>query len=268
MNRRERLEAKVEKRREWAESRRKRSEAGFAKAARIADGIPFGQPILVGHHSERHARRDAARIESGMREGCESAKMANHHTGKAAGLIDQLDSSIFSDDTDAIEALEARIAEREAERDRIKAYNASCRKAAKTGGVGDSTLLDEKQRADILTTARVCAYQIGPGGSFPAYALANLSGRIKADRDRLEQVKRRQARQAEAEAAGGVTIKRHPEHNWAVVTFADRPEREVIDALKTAAYRWGAGSWQGYLDRLPECVAALCPAEQPSGIPG
>ena len=27
--------------------------------AAVADGIPLGQPILVGHHSERHARRDA-----------------------------------------------------------------------------------------------------------------------------------------------------------------------------------------------------------------
>ncbi len=34
----------------------------------IADNIPLGQPILVGHHSERHARKDAERIENGMRK--------------------------------------------------------------------------------------------------------------------------------------------------------------------------------------------------------
>ncbi len=29
--------------------------------------IPPGQPILVGHHSERRTRRDAQRIENGMK---------------------------------------------------------------------------------------------------------------------------------------------------------------------------------------------------------
>jgi hypothetical protein len=35
--------------------------------ASVADNIPLGQPILVGHHSERHAHRDAEKIENGMR---------------------------------------------------------------------------------------------------------------------------------------------------------------------------------------------------------
>ncbi|EEP1782059.1 DUF3560 domain-containing protein [Salmonella enterica] len=33
----------------------------------LASVIPSGQPILVGHHSERRARRDAQRIENGMK---------------------------------------------------------------------------------------------------------------------------------------------------------------------------------------------------------
>ena len=42
------------------------AEPARAAVASVADGIPLGQPILVGHHSERHAPRDAERIESGM----------------------------------------------------------------------------------------------------------------------------------------------------------------------------------------------------------
>lgn len=33
--------------------------------------------------------------------------------------------------------------------------------------------------------------------------------------------------------------------------------RMSIDALKTAGYGWGNGSWGGYLDKLPEIVTAL-----------
>jgi hypothetical protein len=36
--------------------------AEWERGRRIADGIPFGQPVLVGHHSEGRHRRDLARI--------------------------------------------------------------------------------------------------------------------------------------------------------------------------------------------------------------
>jgi protein-L-isoaspartate O-methyltransferase len=53
----------------------------------IADGIPFGQPILVGHHSERHARKDAEKIEKGMRRAVEMWKAAEYWLSRAKGAI-------------------------------------------------------------------------------------------------------------------------------------------------------------------------------------
>ena len=53
----------------------------------IADGIPFGQPILVGHHSERHARRDAQRIENGMRKTVKMWETSEYWTRRAAGAL-------------------------------------------------------------------------------------------------------------------------------------------------------------------------------------
>jgi hypothetical protein len=53
----------------------------------IADGIPFGQPILVGHHSERHARKDAEKIEKGMRRAVEMWKAAEYWQSRAKGAI-------------------------------------------------------------------------------------------------------------------------------------------------------------------------------------
>lgn len=193
MTRRERLEAKAERRREWAASREKKSEAGFESAQKIADGIPFGQPILVGHHSERHARRDQARIESGMVAGHENAKVAANHSNKADGIDRQLAASVFSDDADAPERLREQIAELEAERDRIKAYNASCRSRK---GAGDASLLEPSQREDILTTARVAAYQLGKYGEFPSYHLSNLGARIREKKARVERIERDRERVA------------------------------------------------------------------------
>jgi len=55
--------------------------------ASVADGIPLGQPILVGHHSERHARRDAERIESGMRRAVKLWETSQYWQDRAAGAI-------------------------------------------------------------------------------------------------------------------------------------------------------------------------------------
>lgn len=50
-----------------------RAEAHRAAADRISENIPFGQPILLGHHSEARARRDADRIRSNMDKSIEAA---------------------------------------------------------------------------------------------------------------------------------------------------------------------------------------------------
>ncbi|MGW9047305.1 DUF6197 family protein [Streptomyces lydicus] len=80
----ERAEERTEKFDEWAANASTRAESAWKAGHRIADGIPFGQPILVGHHSERRARRDAARIDSAMRQSIDQTKRAARHAERAA----------------------------------------------------------------------------------------------------------------------------------------------------------------------------------------
>lgn len=254
MTRRERLEAKAARRREWAASRERHAAGKLAQAHQMADVIPFGQPILVGHHSEKRDRAYRGRIEGAYRAGFESQKMAEHHDQKAAGIETQLERSIFSDDPDAAEALGARIVELTAERDRIKAFNAAVRKSGKVTAEA-LLLITADERADLLVTARVASYQLSKGGGFPAYKLSNLGAEIRRNRERMKEVHLRATRTARAEEAsdgchvGGT-------ERWAVVTFAEKPERAVLDALKGAGFRWQGGSWHGPRDRLPEGIDA------------
>ena len=46
--------------------------------------IPLGQPILVGHHSEKRARKDAERIENGMRKAVKAWETSKYWTDRAA----------------------------------------------------------------------------------------------------------------------------------------------------------------------------------------
>lgn len=251
MTRRERLERKLELRKEWADKANTKADAHFNAAHRIGDMIPFGQPILVGHHSERHHRRDLDRIDSNMRNGIERSDMAKHHTSAAAGIEHALDRSIFSDDSNAVEALEQRIAENEATRERMKTVNKLYRKgdAAGLAALG----LD-------LETLKLKLAQAGPyWGSAPhlPYEMSNLGGRITADRKRLEVVKQRQKRTAKAEESpNGVTLETC-QGGYVRVTFAEKPAREILDALRGAGFFWGAGSCGGKADALPQTVKDL-----------
>ncbi|MEV5930955.1 ParB/RepB/Spo0J family partition protein [Streptomyces cellulosae] len=75
-DREERAEDRAERYSDRAGRAAASSEARHEAARSIMRGIPFGQPILVGHHSERRARRDAERIDSNMRASIEERDRA------------------------------------------------------------------------------------------------------------------------------------------------------------------------------------------------
>jgi len=244
MTRREQLEAKAEKRHEWAEKAHEKSDQRFGAVARLADQIPLGQPILVGHHSEKHARRDAERIRGGMEKGVEEMRLAEHHEAKASGIERQLETCVFSDDTDAVEQLKKRIAENMEKRERRKTINKLFKKGD-ASGLAAMGLDLEKLR---IAAEGLPSFDKQP---FPAYSITNLSARIRADEKRVKEVEARQARTVRAEAAGGVTVEGG---EYITVTFAEKPEYAVISALKAAGFRWCRGSWCGMRAQLPSGI--------------
>ncbi|MDE2761565.1 MAG: DUF3560 domain-containing protein [Gemmatimonadota bacterium] len=219
---RERRERRAARREEWAEKRETKSEQSFADADRIAQGIPPGQPILVGHHSEKGHRRDLDRIDRGMRKGFEHRNMAQHHRQRAAGIRRQLDQSIYSDDHDAAERLRERIAEREAERDRMKAINREAARIARKHGIKKRTghwlnaMTDEQAETVRAVLVEVCkkveatkrevsdmmaGLQLNGTLGYPSYALSNLGANIRRDRNRLAKAERDEAQRAKVRAA-------------------------------------------------------------------
>lgn len=264
MTRRERLEAKAAKRTEWAAKAEGRAARRFAAAdpSEAATGIPFGQPILVGHHSERRHRAAVDRIARNMSKGIEESDLAQHHARCADGLAAQLETSIYSDDHDAVERLDERRTELEQERDWMKSANAHYKKHKSL----DTWEGPERMKRDGLSTMRVQAYY---GCPFPPYSLTNIGARIRAAKKRAEWIPkenaRREERQAKAEAAGGCVIEYTETGDYCAVTFADKPAREILNALRAAFYCWSGGSWSGPVSRLPASVAALAaPPEAPS----
>lgn len=172
---RARREARAERRRDWAEGRAAKAGADLERARSMAGAIPFGQPIHVGHHSERTDRNYRDRISRTYERGFEHAGMADRHERAASTLEAELDRAIYSDDVDALERLDEKIAGLEAQRATRKAENAAYRKA---------------HRAEL---AGMTAYQRGQAVPWPPYSITNLTGNIGRLRKRRDQIARERA---------------------------------------------------------------------------
>jgi len=263
MTRRERLESKVEKRQEWAGKAHARSDARFNAADAISSRIPFGQPILVGHHSERRARRDADKIWTNMGKGMEEHKLAEHHESKGQGLASQLERTIFDDDPDAIERLEARIADREKSATYNNALNAAWRKGFKKGGAEGAiaalmaTGASQALAETLAKTALQFSWLTRKG---PCDATGERAA-IRTDKERIIRIKAKQARAELAQATPtGVLIENLASGNmtpeYVRVTFPEKPSREILTSLRQAGFRWTNGSWVGLRLSLPTELGA------------
>jgi SAM-dependent methyltransferase len=83
----DRAEARAERFEGYQERRAEDADRAHAAVHAICDGIPLGQPILVGHHSERHARKDAERIDNGMRKAVKMWETSEYWKRRAAGAV-------------------------------------------------------------------------------------------------------------------------------------------------------------------------------------
>lgn len=184
---RERRAARAARLRDWADKRETRGAAALNQADTMAAAIPLGQPILIGHHSERRDRNYRNRIDTTARRGLADLDKAREMNARADEIERQAAHAIYNDDTDAADRLRERIADLEAQRDRIKAYNATCRK----GSTPDLSILDDRQRAELASVQKHTPYN-SKGGRFPGYALSNLSGNISRQRKRLADLEQKE----------------------------------------------------------------------------
>lgn len=254
MGRRERLERRIEKRRDWAVRAEGRSQRDFNLSQSLVANIPMGQPILVGHHSEKAHRRVLDRSWNALGRSVAETRLAERHESVADNLEVHLERSIFSDDDNAIEALEARIAEMEAQRERMKTINKLYKKND-AEGLAKMGLTLETLKAKLAAAG-------GYWGGAPhlPYELSNLGQRIQKDKKRIEQIRSQKAQLASAADEGGVKIERH-DGGWASVTFAEKPERSILNDLKAAGFHWSNPSWYGQAANLPQSVIEMRESE-------
>lgn len=212
------------------------SAAAHERARSIADMIPMGQPILVGHHSQRRHERDIARITSGYERAARLADEAAATLRRVRAA--ETNAAISSDDPDAIAKLRAKLDALEGVRARMVAANKAVRSRdprTALAALGFSTpLVDELLTPDF-------AGRLG----FPPFRLQNAAGKCTRLRKRIEALEARAT--APAPAAVPFEGGRIEEaENRVRVVFEARPSREMCATLRSAGFRWApsVGAWQ------------------------
>jgi hypothetical protein len=242
-----RQEARRERLLKAADKAEERSNQAYQASREAVAHIPLGQPILVGHHSERRHRRDLERSDNAMRRSIEEDNKAKSLRDRAAGVGH---GGISADDPDAIRKLEAQIADAEARQSHMKAANKAIRK-------GD----DDALRALGLTDAIIVklkepdfAGRIG----YADYQLKNNNANIRRLKNRVSQLRKQaETPPAEDRQGEGWTLRENVEENRLQFLFDGKPSQEVRTVLKSCGFRWAPSleAWQRQLNNAARYAA-------------
>lgn len=213
----------------------RQADAAHAQAHDMAQAIPFGQPILIGHHAERGDRRYRERIQQGYEKSFELQKKAEHYVEKAASVGK---GGISSDDPDAIEKLKAKLASLQAWQGAMKKLNSVVRRHAKAdpetciSALVATGLVDDARARELIKPDFMG--RIG----FAPYQLQNNNANIRRIDQRIKDLEK-VADRPELERSGpGYIYREDPQENRAMFLFDGKPAKDTRDVLKRHGFRW------------------------------
>ena len=233
------LDAKRERLLARADKADREGDARINRANRDASAIPMGQPILVGHHSEKRDRNFRNRIHNNYSKGYELKEKAGNLRARAASVGT---AGVSSDDPDAVDKLEEKLAELEKKQEFNKAINKALKVADRTGS--DEALI--KLGLGKALIAQLKKPDFSGRRGIPSYVLSNNSSNMRRIRQRIEALRKAADDQTSEQVHGDIRIVDNVEENRVQVFFPGIPAPEVRKKLKQNGFRWSrsAGAWQ------------------------
>jgi Domain of unknown function (DUF3560)/Large polyvalent protein associated domain 29 len=239
-----------------ASKHRKISMSSYQRSQEMTSGIPLGQPILIGHHSEGRHRRLLARSHRQMDKCVQAQKTADYYEDKIVAM--ESNTAIAADDPDAIKILKIKLAQAEGLQEQYKLGNKIVRDKKMSHDEKVQALKNAGHDPAILTPPHW--KDIG----YPHYKLTNNNANIKRMRDRLAGLER----QLQKAATAGTEDEEHPELGLRVVRnhvdvrlqlfFDGKPSEQVRATLKAQGFKWAPSisAWQRQLTGNAEFALA------------
>ena len=221
----------------------------FAARERL-EMIPLGQPILVGHHSEKRHRKDLTRIDEHFAKAKEHHDKAEYFRRRAAAAESNV--IIFSDDPDATEKLVDKIERLKKRQGVMKRANQLIRKADREG-LANLGFSEE-------TITKLFSQDYAGRVGFPNYALTNNSANIRRLEKRLAAIQNTQNDETTEERfTNGVCLVDNVEANRLQIFFPDIPSEEIRQELKRNGFHWSptGGAWQRHRSNRATYLAKL-----------
>ena len=243
----EKKQERIERLNDAAQKAEAEAETLSNRAREMASIIPLGQPILVGHHSEKRDRNYRGKIERKQDAAYTAHEKAEYYRERAEAA--EKNTSISSDDPDAVPKLEARKEAMQTWLDTMKAINKTIRKLKLTKDTPDlgNRLQEMGLHEDAISSLLQLTLFISKVG-YPAYALSNLSANIRRIQERIDQLQRARTAVTAEETINEVRILDNVEDNRVQVFFPVIPSEDVRQFLKSNGLRFSftIGAWQRF----------------------
>jgi hypothetical protein len=242
----QRQEDRAERYERRAEAAEAESNAAYDQSHKIIGAIPMGQPILIGHHSEKRHRRDLDRADHLMQKCAEASEKASYYKNKAESA--RSNSAISSDDPEAVQKLQAKLEKLTASQATMKAVNAWYRKHKTLDGCPD---LSPAVRQEIE-----CSWSRGwyVGVPFPPYALSNNNAEISRIKKRLTQLRQIDEMEHIEIVFNGGIIQTNEDVNRVQIFFDEKPDEATRSKLKSNGFRWSPSECAWQTQRTPQAI--------------
>ncbi len=204
----------------------------------MAKLIPFGQPIMIGHHSEKQDRKFREKIFTVMGQSVQEQNKAEHYARKAESVGK---GGISSDDPDAIGKLESKLQAMQDTQKKMKLANKLIKKVQDSQDRINGLLdlgYDQKTVLEILDN------RYGYIG-FPSFTLTNRNAEINRLKKRIEQLKALENRTEQTIENELYEYKECKIENRCMFIFEGKPIDEIRQILKSNGFKWSPsrGAW-------------------------
>lgn len=239
------------------------ADAKAQEARKLADCIPFGQPILVGHHSEGRDRRFRGRITRTFTASMELAKKAEELEARANRIGR---GGISADDPEAVQKLQEKLNRLETHQELMKAVNKAHARFLKNPASLETAQLTDEMKERIRTYKPAYSWEAHP---FAPFEMTNNNAEIRRVKARMETLKKAAAEAAALEETtgeaakvqeyDGFTVREDFQENRVMIQFPGKPAAEIRATLKRNGFHWSPfrDAWVRQLNSAGRYAASL-----------
>ncbi|HCM9477379.1 conjugal transfer protein TraC (plasmid) [Pantoea sp. SGAir0184] len=247
-----RLEERRDRFSDLAFKKRRAALDAFDASHNAVAHIPFGQPILIGHHSERRHRAVLSRSHRLMDKSCELSKTADYYENRADSVGR---SGISSDDPEAT----MKLAEKVASLKKAHAMMIEANKIVRLKNVSDEGKQEalfclgysEKMIKEILEPV------YGAQG-FASYQLSLSNKAIKTAEERISAIEKAKSLNTEEVSYSGFTVQNDTDDNRIIIRFEEKPAEDVRTLLKRNAFKFSPSRKGAWVRKItPNALASM-----------